>query len=77
MKKLGIALQWALIKLRVLKSDGTKYSDGRYVSQGLRRENPLTWVFLLVFSVFAIIYGVVAGVYDTLGSVWSKGNFED
>jgi len=77
MKKLGIALQWALIKLRVLKSDGTRYSDGRYASQGLRRNNPLTWVILLVLSVFAIIYGVIAGVYDTLSSVWSADMFED
>ena len=77
MKKLGIALRWALIKLRVLKSDGTRYSDGRFASQGLRRNNPLTWVFLLVFSVFAIIYGVIAGVYDTLSAVWSTDMFED
>jgi hypothetical protein len=65
-EKLGIALQWVLIKIKVLKSDGTRYSSGRYQASGMYKWNPLSWLCLVLLAVPVIIYSVVMSIKDSL-----------
>ncbi len=76
MKKLGIALQWVLIKLKVLKSDGTKNIRGIYVTSGLNKYNPLSYVILIILAVPVLSYGIVMAIRDSLVQLY-KGLMED
>lgn len=65
MKKLGVVLQWVLIKLKVLKSDGTKNIRGIYVTSGLNKYNPLSYVVLVILAVTVLTYGIAMAVKDS------------
>lgn len=70
-EKLGIALQWVLIKLWVLKSDGAKCKDGTYMVWGLYKKNPLSWVVLLIIAVPVLGYGIVMAIKQSCDELWS------
>lgn len=65
MQKLGVAFQWVLIKLKVLKSDGTKNSRGIYVTSGLNKYNPLSYVVLVILAIPVLTYGISMAIKDS------------
>ena len=75
MKKLGIALQWALIKLRVLKSLGVKSKSGYYMTQGMYKKNPLSWIVLFIIAVPVIGYEIIMAIKNSCIELWQT--FED
>lgn len=52
------------VLLKIAKTDGTTFPNGKYLVIGLNWRNPLSWVAMLVFTPVAFILGGIKTVID-------------
>lgn len=71
MKKLTIlkSIQYSLVWAKVLKHEG-KNSDGLYITNGLNRKNPLSYIILIITCLFVGIFGFFEGIVWTFKQIY-------
>ena len=65
-------LQLLLIKLYVIKHDGLHYSGSYYLTKGVVYWNPLTYIVIILVSLFVGIFGFFDGIYGTMSFLLKK-----
>lgn len=58
-------LQWLLIKAMIVKWSGKKTANGKYVTEGLNKKNPFSYLFLIVASLIAGLIAFFKTIYES------------
>ena len=59
MKRIMQSIQWFMIAIKVIKSDGKRYKSGDYHCDGINMKNPISYVFCLILCVVYLGVGII------------------
>jgi hypothetical protein len=60
-----------LVFLKVAKTDGEKDSSGTYMTYGINKWNPLSYIVFLVVLPLSIIIGIANSILDTYETMFN------
>jgi hypothetical protein len=61
--KLLFAVQWFLVKINVVKTQG-KTKNGRYIIVGVNRKNPISYIVVFIMAILGGLVGFFKEFYD-------------